>query len=239
VMGMPITVDACDPEVDDSVVDAVYAWLRFVDATFSTYRQDSEICRLHRGELALGDAHPAVASVLRRCERLREQTGGYFDARHGGELDPSGLVKGWSIAGAARLLQDGGARNYCVNAGGDVQVAGSSWEGTPWRVGIQHPRIRDRVAAVLIADAAGIATSGGYERGAHIVDPHSGQPPRGVLSVTVVGPDVASADAYATAAYAMGPAGADWCARLPDYAAMVILSDETILSTPGMARYRA
>ncbi len=254
-MGMPISVDVCDASVADAAVDRVYEWLRFVDATFSTYREDSEISRLNRGELALADAHPAVRSVLGRCERLRDETGGYFDARvdtgvlagpgapsagwGAAAVDPTGLVKGWSIAGAARLLEQAGARNYCVDAGGDVHVGGRSWEGTPWRVGIQHPRIRDRVAAVLVASDVGVATSGAYERGAHIVDPHTGATPEGVLSVTVVGPDVASADAYATAAYAMGPAGAEWCAGLRRYAAMVILDDDTVLSTAGMRRYRA
>ena len=122
---------------------------------------------------------------------------------------------------------------------GTCSSPGRSWEGAPWRVGIQHPRIRDRVAAVLVtSDVVGIATSGAYERGTHIVDPHTGIPPEGVLSVTVVGPDVASADAYATAAYAMGPAGAEWCVGLRGYAAMVILADDTMLSTPGMSRYR-
>ena len=113
-----------------------------------------------------------------------------------------------------------------------------SWEGAPWRVGIQHPRRRDRVAAVLAASDVGIATSGTYERGAHIIDPHTGRAPEGVLSVSVVGPDVATADAYATAAYAMGPMGAEWCLGLRGYAAIVILADDTVLSTPAMSRYR-
>lgn len=246
-MGMPIGVDLCDADVGDEAIDRMYEWLRFVDATFSTYRADSEISRLNRGEIALAQTHPAVRSVLRRCERLRAQTGGYFDMRIGAgavgdhgraTIDPSGLVKGWSIAGAARLLEQAGARNYCVNAGGDMRVGGVSWEGAPWRVGIQHPRRRDRVAAVLAASDVGIATSGTYERGAHIVDPHTGRAPEGVLSVSVVGPDVATADAYATAAYAMGPIGAEWCLGLRGYAALVILADDTVLSTPAMSRYR-
>jgi FAD:protein FMN transferase len=242
VMGMPIGVDVCDREIAASTVDRVYQWLRFVDATFSTYRADSEISRLNRGELELEDTHPAVRSVLRRCERLRVQTGGYFDVRATGlgaaPIDPSGLVKGWAVAGAAKILEQAGARNYCVNAGGDVQLGGRSWDGESWRVGIQHPEVRDRVAAVLVASDVGIATSGAYERGEHIVDPHTGTPAEGVLSVTVLGPDVASADAYATAAYAMGPDGARWCAELKDYAALVILADGTVLSTRAMARYR-
>lgn len=259
VMGMPIAVDVCDPGINARTVDRVYEWLRFVDATFSTYREDSEISRLNRGELALDQTHYAVRSVLRRCERLRVQTDGYFDMRarlrssgaalqntEAAELesrlrrpiDPSGLVKGWSVAGAARILDVAGAHNYCVNAGGDVQLRGHSWDDEHWRVGIQHPRIRNRLAAVLIASGVGIATSGTYERGEHILDPHTGSPSEGVLSVTIVGPDIATADAYATAAYAMGPKGAEWCAGLTDYAAMVILPDDTILSTPAMSRYR-
>jgi len=253
-MGMPIGVDVCDPNIGARTVDRVYQWLRFVDATFSTYREDSEISRLNRGELALEQTHPAVRSVLRRCERLRIETDGYFDMRappHSSTqevsveagaprpIDPSGLVKGWSVAGAALILDRAGARNYCINAGGDARLRGRSWSGGSWRVGIQHPRIRDSLAAVLVASDVGIATSGAYERGEHIVDPHTGSPPQGVLSVTVVGPDVASADAYATAAYAMGPSGAQWCAGLKDYGAMVILSEGNVLSTPAMSRYRA
>jgi FAD:protein FMN transferase len=252
VMGMPIGVDVCDPHLEANTVDRVYEWLRFVDATFSTYRQDSEISRLNRGELTLEQTHPAVRSVLGRCERLRMQTDGYFDVRAPLQstvgaafaddlrrpIDPSGLVKGWSVAGAARILEQAGARNYCVNAGGDAHLCGRSWDGEPWRVGIQHPRIGDRIAAVLVASDVGIATSGAYARGQHIIDPHTASPAIGVLSVTIVGPDIATADAYATAAYAMGPKGAEWCAGLSDYAAMVILADDRVLSTPGMSRYR-
>jgi thiamine biosynthesis lipoprotein len=102
-----------------------------------------------------------------------------------------------------------------------------------WRIGIQHPFLRDKVAAVLLANDLAIATSGTYERGEHIVDPHTGRPPSGVLSVTIIGPDLTTADAYATAAYAMGRAGPQWTARLVGYEAMTILSDETVLSTQG------
>ena len=242
-----------DEHVDDGVLDGMFDWLRWVDATFSTYKDDSEISRLNRGELALEQTHPAVRSVLRRCERLRAQTDGYFDIRAplqstvqttaegdpGRPIDPSGLVKGWSVAGAARILERAGARNYCVNAGGDARLRGCSWNGERWRVGIQHPTIRDRLAAVLVASEVGIATSGAYERGEHIIDPHTGSPSEGVLSVTIVGPDVATADAYATAAYAMGSKGAQWCAGLKDYAAMMILAEGNVLSTPAMSRYRA
>ena len=101
-----------------------------------------------------------------------------------------------------------------------------------WRVGIQHPLDTTKVAAVVEANELAIATSGAYARGAHILDPHSGRPSEGVLSVTVVGPQLATADAYATAAFAMGPVlGPHWTARLRGYEAMTILATETVFTT--------
>lgn len=247
-MGMPIGVDVRDAHVDPATLDRAFDWLRRVDATFSTYREDSEISRLNRGDLALEDAHPDVQAVLARCAALREETAGYFDigvallsqwervgdvALRLGAVDPSGLVKGWAVERAAALLEEAGARNYAINAGGDIRVRGRGAPAPYWRVGIQHPLLGDRIAAVVTATDLAIATSGAYARGTHIIDPHSGQPPDGILSVTITGPDLGTADAYATAAFAMGTAGPDWTARLVGYQAMTILTDETVLSTPG------
>jgi FAD:protein FMN transferase len=235
-MGMPVFVDARDAGVRADDLDPLFAWLRAVDATFSTYRPESVISRLNRGELALADADHEVRVILDRCEQLRRETGGYFDACAAGpgRLDPSGLVKGWSIERGARILDRLGIRNYAVNAGGDVFVRGGALPSARWDVGIQHPRRRDAVAAVVEVSDLAVATSGAYERGDHVLDPFTGTPPRGVLSVTVVGPDLGAADAYATAAYAMGRRAANWTARLArGYEAMTILEDETVLSTPG------
>jgi thiamine biosynthesis lipoprotein len=238
VMGLPVSVDVRDDDVSPGAVEQVYAWLRFVDATFSTYRADSEVSRINAGTLARADAHPLVRGVLDRCEALRVETGGYFDARAPmpGALDPTGLVKGWAIERAATLLDLAGMRRYLVNAGGDVRLRSAPDAASRWRVGIQHPLQRDQLAAVVeLADGA-VATSGAYERGAHIVDPHTGRPPAGVLSVTVVGPDLATADAYATAAFAMGSAGPAWTARLAGYEAMTVLADETVVMTDAFPR---
>jgi FAD:protein FMN transferase len=221
IMGMPIVVEADD----DSAFDAVFDWFRWVDATFSTYKPGSEISRIAFGELDVADAHRDVRWVLERCEQLKAETGGYFDAYASGTLDPSGLVKGWAVDRAAELL-DG---DYAINAGGDVRVRGL------WRVGIQHPLQRDAVAMVLEAEDLAVATSGQYLRGEHVLDPHTRRPPEGLLSVTITGPDLATADAYATAAFAMGARLAHhWVARLRGYEAMIILSDERVLSTPSL-----
>ena len=170
-----------------------------------------------------------MREVLARCARLRRETGGYFDARASGALDPSGLVKGWAVDRAAALLRG----PFCIDAGGDVLVRGG-----PWRVGVQHPLRRDALAAVLELTDAAVATSGAYERGAHVLDPVGGGPPSGALSVTVIGRSLGSVDAYATAAFAMGRRGPEWTARLRECEAMTVLDDEEVLSTQGWLRYQ-
>lgn len=230
-MGMPIGIEVRDA-LEPGGVEWAFDWFRSVDATFSAHRPDSQIGQIRRGTLAVAEAEPAVREVLARCEALRLATGGFFDAFATGRLDPSGLVKGWAVDRAAELLERAGARRFWVGAGGDLVLRG----GEPWRVGIRHPCRRDRLACVVELSDGAVATSGAYERGPHIVDPHAGRPPRGVLSVTVLGPDLATADAYATAAFAMGVGGPAWTAALEGYEAMTILEEGRVLSTPGFLR---
>jgi thiamine biosynthesis lipoprotein len=203
----------------EAAVDAAMEWLHDVDARFSTYRPDSEIRRLDRGELLIADASADVREVLERCMELHARTRGFFDVRATGRLDPSALVKGWAAQRAADML---GAADFCLNAGGDVIARGSGW-----RVGIQHPLERDAIAARVLANDLAVATSGAYERGPHIAS--DGR----VLSVTVTGPDLGTADAYSTAAFAMGADGPAWTLGLRGYEAMTILAGGVVLSTPG------
>lgn len=225
VMGMPIVVEVRDGDVPDDVFD----WFRHVDATFSTYKDDSEISRIRRGELELADASTEVRDVYARCAELREETSGFFDVDAVGG-DPSGFVKGWAVDRAAELLMG----EYAINAGGDIRTRGR------WRIGIQHPLEQGAVAKVVEGDDLAVATSGAYERGEHVRDPHSAHAPAGILSVTITGPDLGTADAYATAAFAMGGHRApNWTARLDGYQAMTILADGRVLSTPGFPSARS
>ena len=142
IMGMPIVVDARDVD-DAAALEPLFDWFRFVDRTFSTYIPDSEISRLNRDELALADAHPDVREVLARCDQLRTETNGFFDVRAERDdyVDPSGLVKGWSVDRAAAVADELGWRNYAINAGGDIRLRGGALPAPVWRVGIQHPAI--------------------------------------------------------------------------------------------------
>ena len=234
IMGMPIVVDVRD-DADAGTLERLFAWFREVDERFSTYKPGSEISRLNRGELAVAECHRDVRSVLARCDELREETRGFFDARYASllQVDPSGLVKGWAVDRGGELLEREGIGNYSINAGGDIRMRGAALPEPAWRTGIQHPEHPDLVAAVVESNDLTLATSGAYVRGDHIVDPHSGRPPAGLLSVTIAGPDLATADAYATAAFAMGERGPGWTTTLRPYEALSLLPDGTALSTPG------
>jgi thiamine biosynthesis lipoprotein len=234
VMGMPISVDLRDAVVPAGALDAAFEVLRRADALFSTYRPDSEISRLGAGRMSLLDCTADVQDVLAECERLRRRTDGYFDARAAGRLDPSGLVKGWAVERAREMLVRAGVRHGCINAAGDVRVWGGHPDGEPWRVGVRDPLHADRIGSIVSLHDGAVATSGAYERGDHIFDPHTRGPARGALSVTVTGPDLAIADAYATALFAVGARRADWFAEDRAYSATTILPDGTTMSRNGL-----
>jgi len=249
--GTVITLDVRD-EVDARTVDACFAWFQRVDDLFSTWRPDTQIMRIGRRELRPEDADPDVREVLELCEQMRLESHGAFDITVGANadlpprpgrapLDPSGLVKGWAVARAGQMLRDAGAACFSVSAGGDLVASGRPHDAPAgWRVGVQHPWERDRVAAVLEITDRSVATSGRYERGEHIIDPRSGRAVTGLASVTVVGPDLAIADAYATATMVLGPEdGMRWLASRVGYEGMAIGDDRVVATTPGLARYRA
>jgi thiamine biosynthesis lipoprotein len=243
IMGTAIIIDVRGSSANDAALDAAFGHFRDVDARFSTFKDDSEISRLARGELALPDCSADVRAVLAGCEEAGTVSDGYFDIRRhrsDGALDPSGFVKGWSVEGATTILDAAGILGYCINAGGDVYARGYEAPGTPWRIGIRNPWDALTVAAVLSAHDLAIATSGTYERGQHVIDPHTGRPPDGVISMTVIGPSLTWADAWATAAFAMGVRGVDWVAReVSGYEAMAITTDRHVISSSGFERFVA
>ncbi len=233
-MGTVIAIDVRDPAISEATLDSVFAWFHEVDASFSTFRSDSQISRLGRGELTVSDCTRDVREVLSLCNEVRETSGGCFDIWQGGRCDPSALVKGWSVERASLMLKAAGARNYFINAGGDIVASGRPSSNRNWRVGIRHPEQTDRLAAVLSVTDLAIATSGTYERGEHIVDPRRGQPPTGLLSMTVIGPSLSYADAYSTAAYVMGAYGPSWVATIPGYEVLAITDQRLTTWTPGV-----
>lgn len=215
---------------------AACAELHRADATFSTYRPDSPLTRLRRGEVSLGECPPEVAEVLARCDEARVASGGWFDAwALPGGVDPTGLVKGWAAERALAALTAAGVQAAMVNAAGDVVVAGEPEPGRSWHVGVRDPRDPAGVCCVVPAAAPlrAVATSGRYERGDHVLDPRTGQPARAVLAATVVGPDLTLADALATGLLAAGLVGLRDLAALDGWHGLVVGEDGRVLTTPG------
>ena len=243
-MGMAVSFDVRD-DLDPAAIDEAVTWLHYVDALFSTYKDDSMITRFGRREIDVEELDPLVHEVLDLCALVEEDTAGAFDihvpAPNGTNLEPSGLVKGWSIERTAAILECHGATNFTINAGGDIAVRGEVAPGEPWKIGIRHPEIADHMAAVLhVAGPMAVATSALYERGQHIIDPRTGAPASGVASVTIIGPDLTFVDAYATAVFVMGLDGLTWLGEThSDHGAFIITNDHRTLSTPLFDHYRS
>ncbi len=235
-MGTAISVDVRDAGIP-LAVDGVFDWFRWVDETFSTYKSESQISRLGRGELTPDECDDRVRWVLDRCEEFRQATEGFFDARATGTLDPSGLVKGWSVEVASEMLVEAGSSSHCINAGGDIRMRGTPGSDRPWRVGISHPLAPGRLTVLVIGHDLAVATSGTAERGLHITDPFTRHPASALASVTIVGPNLTTADSYATAAMAMGLDAPRWLARLPDHEAYLIDAGGHAWWTAGFARH--
>jgi thiamine biosynthesis lipoprotein len=243
IMGMPITVEVVDA-TSPSPLEEVFAYFVQVDERFSTYKEMSEISRLNEALVAAGGApqrdgarteqflskeieYPEVVmsaelrEVLDLAEKTKQETRGYFDiTKVDGTLDPSGIVKGWAINNATDLLQHCGCKDFYIEAGGDIQAHGHDAQGRDWSVGIRHPFAKNEIIKVIYPRGRGVATSGTYERGNHIYNPHKpGLALEDVVSITVVGPNVLEADRFATAAFAMGPEGIQFIETLPGFEA--------------------
>jgi thiamine biosynthesis lipoprotein len=149
-------------------------------------------------------------------------------------LDLGAVAKGLAVDAAARELKP--FANFAIDAGGDLYLGGRNARGEPWTVGIRHPRVDGAlIDSVRVSDAA-VCTSGDYERGAHILDPASGMPAHGVISVTAIAPNALLADAAATAAFVLGPErGLDFLER-QGVEGLVVTADLDCRATPGFPR---
>ncbi len=189
---------------------------------------------LYRAEkiLPTGDA---VAEALQAVgwEKVLLDSGGQTIRFRvpGMALDLGGIAKGYVIDRAVEELREAGIRSALVNAGGDLYAMGRKPDGAAWRVGVQHPRRRGELIAVLEAHEVAVVTSGDYERYflkdgrrySHIVDPRTGFTARGTASVTVVGPNATDADALATGVLVLGPEeGLRLVETLPGFEAAIL-----------------
>lgn len=238
LMGMPITVEIVD-HAPAHLIDDVFAYFAAVDGRFSAFKPDSEISALNRGGLAIVDTSAEMQEVLGLADRTKRETNGYFEIRRrDGLLDPCGIVKGWAIRNAARLIDRSGARHFFVDAGGDIQTGGQNADGEDWKIGIRNPFNEREIIKAVTPKGRGIATSGTYVRGQHIYDPR--QPGRridDIVSLTVIGPDVLEADRFSTAAFAMGKAGIYFIEELPGFEGYVVDAGGIATQTTGFGAF--
>lgn len=236
-MGMPITIEVVDAAVTREDLDQLFAYFVSVDETFSTFKETSEISRINRGELAAARASEAVQTILALSEQTKKETHGYFDIERDGLIDPSGIVKGWAIQNAAQILKERGFQHFYIDAGGDIQLAGSN-QGKLWRIGIRNPFNRQENVKVLALTERGIATSGTAIRGQHIYNPYQRDTPLlDIVSLTVIGPTIYEADRFATAAFAMGREGIHFIERLDGFEGYMIDAQARATLTSGFERY--
>ena len=149
VMGMPVSLALRGRHTDDRTAQRAWAEamasLHEADRVFSTYRVDSAVSRLARGELTVDQCPSEVAEVLALGELARRQSDGAFDVRRDGVLDPSGVVKGWAVERAARPLVALPDTDVCLSGGGDLICRVASPDSPPWRIGIEDPADPARV----------------------------------------------------------------------------------------------
>ncbi len=134
-------------------------------------------------------------------------------ARQGMWIDVGSFSKGYVADRAVALLKKRRIKNALVIAGGTVCALGARPDGSPWQVGVQHPRDPGRLLTAVALKDCSISTSGDYEnfylkngkRRAHIIDPRNGLPVSHLQTVSVIAPDGATSDLLDTPLFVLGP----------------------------------
>lgn len=238
VMGTTASVhvhDHFDADAVDVAIEAMWAELDRLEDVFSTFRDSSAISRINAGELHVLDAGPEVIEVLDACTWLEHTSQGAFRARRPDDtaIDPAGFVKGWAAELAAQHLDRAGLRHWYVSVGGDIQTRGSRRDGSAWQVGIADPNDALGIRAIVEVTDQAVATSGTAARGRHLWDGRTGDAACELASMTVVGPHLTWADAFATSAFVMGLDGLDWVAKFDGYRALAITLDGHLVDRAG------
>ncbi|SRR5258708_6038305 len=241
IMGMPVIIEV----IDNDNFDQVFDYLRQIDKKFSPYKKNSEVTKINDGRLSTKKRSKEMEEILDLSEKTKKETNGYFNIYRNNYMDPSGLVKGWAIYKASKILDKMGYQNYYINAGGDIQTKGLNSKNEKWAVGIRNPfNIHENIKIVYL-NGEGIATSGTYEKGNHIYTPEQKIPDRNfhntntndIVSLTVIGPNVYEADRFATATFAMGIKGINFIEKQKELEGYMIERCGIATMTSGFEKY--
>lgn len=237
-MAMPVTIDINETNIDKSVFDKVFEYLRYIDNKFSTYKNNSEIEKINRKEIHYYEYSNDMKTILKLSEKTKKETNGYFDIKHNDKLDPSGIVKGFAIHKACQILKKSGYKNYYIEIAGDIEISGLNQDRKKWRVGIENPFSRGEIIKVLELTNKGIATSGKYIRGEHIWNNTKDQTKNEAISITVISNNVYNADRFATAAFAMGEKGILFIEKLKNTEGYMVMNNKKAIFTSGFEKYQ-
>lgn len=237
LMGMPISAEIADKTVNDDVFEKVFDYFKYVDEKFSPFKITSEIAKINSGKIKEAEWSSDMKEVFELSEKTRKETDGFFNVKaNDGKYNLSGLVKGWAIYNAGKIISNLGFKNFYVEAGGDIQVSGKNRQGHSWTIGIKNPfKTEEIIKVIYLKDGQGIATSGTYLRGQHIYNPKErGKKITDIVSLTVIGPNIYEADRFATAAFAMGKNGINFIEKLDGFEGYMIDKNKIATMTTGM-----
>src|ERR1035437_8357817 len=237
IMGMPVTVQIIDAGATSEDIQEVFAYFNYIDKKFSTYKRDSEISQINNGEINNVDYSNEMKKILELSDQTKKETNGYFDINLNGIIDPSGIVKGYAIWQASKILEKKGHQNFYVEIAGDIQVFGKNEKGESWKVGIQNPFNLEEIIKIVKISNKGIATSGNYQKRLHILNPKTKIAADEIAGISVIGPNVYEADRFATAAFAMGEKGIEFIERLKGFEGYMIKNNQIAVTTSGFKKY--
>ena len=181
---------------------------------------------------------PDSATIARSVARvgyqniiLNREDHTVFLPQPGMKIGFGAIGKGYAADQARQLLESKGVAGGIINASGDLTAWGDQPNGAPWKVAITNPMDKHKSFGLLPVQEGAVVTSGNYEkfvsfngiRYAHIIDPRTGYPATGILSVTIFAPKAELADALATAVFVMGTdTGLDRINQLPGIECIIV-----------------
>ena len=238
-MGMPIILEIVDKNTTEDDFLLVKSYFSYIDKTFSAYKKNSEISKINSGKLKTENYSSDMKIIFKIAEETKIITNGYFNMKKNNFINPSGIVKGWAIYNASKLLKKRGFKNFYIDAGGDIEIVGKN-NDKKWKVGIRNPFKRSENIKILSISNKGVATSGIAIRGQHIYNPHQQKLTiKDVVSLTVIGPNVYEADRFATAAFAMGKSGVNFIEKLKGFEGYMVNSSGIAAFTSNFEQFVA
>ena len=173
----------------------------------------------------------SVAKVGYRNIILNKEESTVYLKQEGMKIGFGAIGKGYAADKAKVLLVKKGVVSGIINASGDMNTWGKQPNGEEWKVAITNPMNKNKAFALLPITNGAVVTSGNYEkfvmlngkRYTHIIDPRTGYPSSGIISVTVFAPKAELADALATSVFVMGKeVGLNRINQLPNIECVIV-----------------